>query len=37
VVQVTLTPGEDGVEAFWHLARVNGATPRNAADFPNWF
>jgi hypothetical protein len=37
VVQVTVTPGGDGAEAFWHVARANGATPRNAADFPHGF
>jgi hypothetical protein len=34
VVQVVLAPDADRVEAFWHLARANGAQPRNPADFP---
>jgi hypothetical protein len=34
VGQVVLAPDADRVEAFWHLARANGAQPRNPADFP---
>jgi hypothetical protein len=37
VVQVTVTPDGQGVEEFWHLARANGAQPRNPADFPKGF
>ena len=38
VVQVTVTPDGQGVEDFYHLARANGAEPRNPAYFPKgWF
>jgi hypothetical protein len=37
VVQVVLAPDGGGVEAFWHLARANGAEPRNPCDFPEGF
>jgi hypothetical protein len=32
-VQVTLTADGADIEEFWQLARANGATPRNAAEF----
>jgi hypothetical protein len=35
VVQVTLTADGQGIEEFWHLARGNGATPRDPANFPH--
>ena len=34
VVLVVLSPDGKKVEAFWHLARANGAEPRNPCDFP---
>jgi hypothetical protein len=38
VVEVIVTPDGQGVEDFWHLARANGAEPRNPAYFPKgWF
>jgi hypothetical protein len=37
VVLVVLSPDGKTVEAFWHLARANGAQPRNPADFPEGF
>ena len=37
VVQVVLGPDATKVEAFWHLARANGAEPRNPCDFPEGF
>ena len=33
IVQVTLAPGNAGLEEFWHLSRANGAKPRSPADF----
>jgi len=36
VVQVVLG-SDDKIEAFWHLARANGAEPRNPCDFPEGF
>ena len=37
VVLVVLSPDGKKVEAFWHLARANGAEPRNRCDFPEGF
>jgi hypothetical protein len=37
VVLVVLGPDGKKVEAFWHLARANGAEPRNPCDFPEGF
>jgi hypothetical protein len=37
VVQVTIAPDGQGIEEFWHLARANGAQPRNPANFPKGF
>jgi hypothetical protein len=37
IVQVTLTADGQGVDAFFHLSRANGAQPRNPADFPGGF
>jgi hypothetical protein len=37
IVQVTLAPGNSGIQEFWHLARASGAKPRNPADFPDGF
>jgi hypothetical protein len=37
VVLVVLSPGGKKIEAFWHLARANGAQPCNPADFPEGF
>ena len=38
VVEVRVTPDGQGVEDFDHLARANGAEPRNPAYFPKgWF
>jgi hypothetical protein len=37
IVQVTLAPGNQGIQEFWHLARASGAKPRNPADFPDGF
>jgi len=28
-VQVTLAPGNAGLEEFWHISRANGAKPRS--------
>jgi hypothetical protein len=33
VIQVTMTADGRGIEEFWHMARGNGAEPRNGADF----
>ena len=33
IVQVTLGPGNSGLEEFRHLSRANGAKPRSPADF----
>jgi hypothetical protein len=33
VIQVTVTADGGGIEEFWHMARANGAAPRNPADF----
>jgi hypothetical protein len=37
VVQVAVKPDGQGVEDFRHLARANGAEPRNPAHFPKDF
>lgn len=37
VVQVVLGADAKKVEAFWHLARANGADPRNPCNFPEGF
>ena len=37
VVLVVLSPDGKKVEAFWHLARANGAEPRNPCDLPEGF
>jgi hypothetical protein len=37
VVQVVLGSDAKKVVAFWHLARANGAEPRNPCDFPEGF
>jgi hypothetical protein len=37
VVLVILSSDGKKVEAFWHLARADGAQPRNPADFPDGF
>jgi hypothetical protein len=37
VVLVVLSPDGKKVKAFWHLARANGAEPRNPCDFPEGF
>ena len=37
VIQVTVTEDGLGVEGFLHLARANGATPRNPVDFSSGF
>jgi hypothetical protein len=36
-VEITLAPDGHGVEQFWHLARANGAKPRDPADFSEGF
>ena len=33
IVQVTLGPGNSGLEEFWNLSRANGAKPRSPANF----
>ena len=37
LVQITMAPDRRGIEEFRHLARANGAKPRNPADFPDGF
>ena len=37
VVLVVLSPDGKKVEAFWHLARANGAEPRNPCNLPEGF
>jgi len=41
IVQVTLAPGNAGIEEFWQLSRANGAKPRSAVSLTRqdmeWF
>ena len=41
IVQVTLAPGNAGIEEFWQLSRANGAKPRSAVALTSqdmeWF